>query len=93
MMKELIMAAVVALLAGCATKQSAVYVPQPVSVPVAVPCIASLPDEPAYPFDDVPLDAEIGVFVDALQADRLMRKAHILRLRALIVPCLAVRLE
>ena len=74
----------VLLLAGCASKP---IPPTVVKEAVIMPCQTQVPDRPAFPADDLGLEADIWTLGTALWADRLAREAHIIDLRTRLIGC------
>lgn len=84
MTRALLVLALLAWLAGCAT-------PVAERVPVPVPCItyADIPAEPDYLMDRLPADASPAEVMRASLADLLASINHAFQLRAVLGACAA----
>ncbi|TDY35077.1 hypothetical protein [Janthinobacterium sp. 75] len=76
----------VLLLAGCASAPPA-PAPQLVEVPVFAPCVKSVPQRPAYEFDQLEPSATDGEIVLALARDWPRGRKYEVELEAAIVGC------
>jgi len=75
----------VVVLAGCASVSPA---PQLVEVPVFAPCVKSMPQRPAYEFDQLAPAATDGEIVLALARDWLRGRPYEAQLEAVIAGCI-----
>ncbi|MHA6904915.1 hypothetical protein ACKZDW_07785 [Ralstonia syzygii subsp. celebesensis] len=73
-------------LAGCATAPRPAQ-PVEVSVPVAVPCKAPVPERPAFAVDALPIGSGIWEQMKALRAERFQRKGYEAELEAAVNAC------
>ena len=73
------------MLAGCS---SAPMMPQRVEVPVFTPCVKSVPQRPAYEFDQLAAAATDGEIVLALARDWPRGRKYEVELEAVIVGCI-----
>ena len=76
--------AIVLLLAGCG---SAPLAPQRVEIPVFTPCVKSVPQQPAYEFDQLAPAATDGEIVLALARDWLRGREYEGELEAVVAGC------
>lgn len=72
------------LLTGCASSPPTT---QTVEVPVYVPCVAELPQRPAFEFDKLSADASDGSKVMALARDWLRARIYEGKLEAVVAGC------
>lgn len=77
----------VLVLAGCG---SAPLAPQLVEIPVFTPCVKSMPQRPAYEFDQLTPAATDGEIVLALARDWPRGRKYEVELEAVIAGCLSV---
>jgi hypothetical protein len=77
--------ALLLLLAGCGSAQLA---PQRVEVPVFTPCVKSVPQRPAYEFDQVTPAATDGEVILALARDWPRGRKYERELEAVIAGCI-----
>ncbi len=75
----------VLVLAGCGSAPPAL---QRVEVPVFAPCVKSVPQRPAYEFDQLAPGATDGEIVLALAGDWPRGRAYEVQLEAIIDGCL-----
>ena len=75
----------VLVLAGCG---SAPLVPQLVEIPVFTPCVKSLPQRPAYEFDQLTPEATDGEIILALARDWPRGRKYEVELEAVIAGCI-----
>lgn len=78
------MAILAVVLAGCSSAPPAL---QRVEVPVMVPCVGDVPQQPEYEFDQSPASATDGEIILALARDWTRGRAYEARLEAAIVGC------
>ena len=71
---------------GCATTPRLAQ-PVEVSVPVAVPCKAPVPECPAFAVDALPIGSGIGEQMKVLRAERFQRKGYEAELEAAVKAC------
>ena len=74
----------VLVLAGCG---SAPLAPQRVEIPVFTPCVKSMPQRPAYEFDQLTPEATDGEIVLALARDWLRGRTYEAQLEAVVAGC------
>ena len=75
----------VLVLAGCG---SAPLAPQLVEIPVFTPCVKSLPQRPAYEFDQLTPEATDGEIILALARDWPRGRKYEVELEAVIAGCI-----
>ena len=75
----------VLVLAGCG---SAPLAPQLVEIPVFTPCVKSMPQRPAYEFDQLTPEATDGEIVLALARDWPRGRKYEVELEAVIAGCI-----
>ena len=73
------------VLAGCG---SAPLAPQLVEIPVFTPCVKSLPQRPAYEFDQLTPEATDGEIILALARDWPRGRKYEVELEAVIAGCI-----
>ena len=76
------------LLAGCG---SAPLAPQRVEVPVFTPCVKSVPQRPAYEFDQLALRATDGEIVLALARDWPRGRKYEEELVSIVAGCMLLK--
>ena len=81
---KLASSAVAMLLAGCASAPPAL---QRVEIPVFTPCVKSMPQRPAYEFDQLAPAATDGEIVLALARDWPRGRKYEVELEAVIAGC------
>ena len=79
--------ALLLMLAGCGSAPPA---PQRVEVPVFTPCVKSVPQRPAYEFDQLTPAATDGQIVLALARDWPRGRTYESQLEAIIEGCLSI---
>lgn len=84
MMRVIPIAALAAILAGCASPPR---VPEQVLVPVPVPCKVEMPKAPAWATASLKPDADIFDQVKAILAERRQRIAYEAQLEAALNAC------
>jgi hypothetical protein len=85
-MKTLILATIIATLAGCALNGPP-KPPETVRVPVLVRCLDGLPARPSFLSDEQLLALDNYGVIVALAQDRRLRQAYELQLEALLAGC------
>ena len=75
----------VLVLAGCG---SAPLAPQLVEIPVFTPCVKSMPQRPAYEFDQLTPEAADGEIILALARDWPRGRKYEVELEAIIAGCI-----
>lgn len=88
-MMKLLAFALACSLAGCATAPAPVTIEKPIEVkiPVAVPCVKGLPDQPVFLDDRALLTGSGAQVFDRVWADHLARRDYIDELRAVLIGC------
>lgn len=91
--------AIALFLASCASTPAPLPPPEPVirtvtvDRPIPVPCVAGVPDEPAFPDSDMALHAASDIFAGTklLLAGRIERSDYIGKLRATLQGCVETK--
>lgn len=99
-MDKLTITALALSLSACATPPAAILPPpelvvtvQRVEVPVPVPCVTGVPDEPMYSDSDAALHSATDIFAGTklLLAGRIERQNYISKLRATLQGCVGTK--
>lgn len=82
-MKQYLVSTILLLLVGCGGNQSIREVP----VPVIVPCVTSIPEEPTFPLQEANASEDLFTLVKKSLSEIELRKGYELKLKSALTAC------